>query len=238
MAVLLANQVAGTLATSVSSASTSMVLALATNSTALPSLGGSDWYYLTIIDQGSYAGQVSPPAKREIVKVTAASGNTITMMVRGQDGTTPQDWASGDRVELRLCNAALVDFMSATTLQSGTFTPTGTMISNLSSLTPGPSQYQGSNGIVTVSGFCTMDLSSANSTVTELSLTLPPGILGTVSSTTARGVCCSVDVDSLSKTATGIVYGTGTTVNLKFAVPGTLNTSTCHISYVYTAKIQ
>lgn len=54
---------------------------------------GSDWYYVTIASG-------APENAWEIVKVTAKSGNNLTV-VRAQDGTSDVAWAAGSKVELR-----------------------------------------------------------------------------------------------------------------------------------------
>lgn len=56
-----------------------------------PALGGSDYFYATLIDVSN---------NLEIIKVTARATDSFTM-VRAQDGTTAKAYAIGDRVELR-----------------------------------------------------------------------------------------------------------------------------------------
>ncbi len=63
-----------------------------------PSLGGSDYFYMTLVDTANNI---------EIVKVTARATDTMTV-VRGQDGTTAKVYPINSRVELRPC-AALFD---------------------------------------------------------------------------------------------------------------------------------
>lgn len=77
-----------TLASGLSSGATSMSL---TSATGLPTLSGSDYYHLTL-DDG--VGAI------EIVKVTARTGTTCTI-VRAQESTTDQTWASGVVASLR-----------------------------------------------------------------------------------------------------------------------------------------
>lgn len=77
-----------TLASGLSSGATSMSL---TSATGLPTLSGSDYYHLTLDDS---AGAI------EIVKVTARTGTTCTI-VRAQESTVDQTWASGVVASLR-----------------------------------------------------------------------------------------------------------------------------------------
>ena len=78
---------------------------------------GSDHFYVTFDDT----------TDREIVKVTARSGNTLTV-VRGQDNTTAQAFNSGDKAELRVVAALLEDITTevTSTLSVDTFTGDGT----------------------------------------------------------------------------------------------------------------
>lgn len=62
-----------------------------------PALSAGDFFYATLD---------TPPNATEIVKVTAISGNTLTV-VRAQDGTSATSHGSGDTVALRLVAAVL-----------------------------------------------------------------------------------------------------------------------------------
>jgi hypothetical protein len=64
-----------------------------------PSLTGAEYFYLTLEDV-SY--------NREIVKVTARSGNDLTV-VRAQDNTTARAFSTSDKAELRMVSAILTD---------------------------------------------------------------------------------------------------------------------------------
>ena len=64
-----------------------------------PAGDGSNWFYITITNAD---GSV-----REICKVLARSGDTISSVQRGQDGTTAQNWSIGAKVELRVTKAVL-----------------------------------------------------------------------------------------------------------------------------------
>jgi hypothetical protein len=79
-----------------------------------PSLGTGDYFYCVLVDSS---------ANREVVKVTARSTDTLTI-VRGQDGTTPRAFAQDDAIELRLNKGALEEFValksSLLTIEDGT----------------------------------------------------------------------------------------------------------------------
>jgi len=114
MAVKFTNNAATTLAAGINSSVTSISV---TDGSVFPALTGSDHFYVTFDDT----------TNREIVKVTARSGNTLTV-VRGQDNTTAQAFNSGDKAELRVVAALLEDITTevTSTLSVDTFTGDGT----------------------------------------------------------------------------------------------------------------
>ena len=91
------NYASTTLVNSITSLSSSAILS---NGAAFPTLAGAQYFY------GVFTDSLTTPTVREIVKVTALVGSTITI-TRGQDGTTARDWASASYFELRVVNAAL-----------------------------------------------------------------------------------------------------------------------------------
>ena len=93
MAIQFSNLASTTLASGVSSSATSVSV---TSASLFPSLGGSDYFYATLGDD----------AGSEIVKVTAISGTTFTV-VRGQDGTSAISHSTGTHFALRVTAAAL-----------------------------------------------------------------------------------------------------------------------------------
>jgi len=99
MAVVFSNNAKTTLASNVSTSTTSIAVV---DGSVFPALSGSDYTYVTFED-GS--GNV------EIVKVTARSGNTLTV-VRAQDNTSARAFSAGDKCELRLTAAGLNEVAS------------------------------------------------------------------------------------------------------------------------------
>ena len=98
MTVKFTNNANSTLASGINSSVTSMTLA---DASSFPSLSGAnDYCYLTLQESGG--------TTREIVKATARSSNTFTI-VRGQDNTSAATWSSGVLVELRITSALLQD---------------------------------------------------------------------------------------------------------------------------------
>ena len=109
--MLFANNANTTLASSLTNSATTMSVVSAS---AFPSPTGSQYFYCTLADAATQT-------TIEIVKVTAVSGTTFTI-VRGQDGTTGTIFASGAVVSLRLVAASLNDFPKLD--EANTFTGT------------------------------------------------------------------------------------------------------------------
>jgi len=104
MAVKFSNNASTTLSAGISSGVTSFQVA---SNSGFPTLGGSDWTYVTI--------------DTEVVKVTAISGTTFTC------DTTGEAHSNGDNVELRMTAELLNDFAEDTEalpLAGGTMTGT------------------------------------------------------------------------------------------------------------------
>lgn len=90
-----------TLNGAINSSVTSIVV---TDGSVFPTLGGSDYFYMTLEDVS---------LNNEIVKVTARTGNTLTV-VRAQDNTTAKSFATADKAEGRICSALLTDLFDLT----------------------------------------------------------------------------------------------------------------------------
>lgn len=71
---------------------------------AFPSLGSGDYTYATI-------AKLATPADSEIVKITAITGNTATV-VRSQQGTTALAFGVGDTFELRMTAGLVEDYVA------------------------------------------------------------------------------------------------------------------------------
>jgi len=104
MAVLYTNNARSTLAASITASQTSLTVASGDGGL-FPHPANGDVFYATLANQSESA--------QEIVRVNARSVDTFTV-VRGQDGTSAQAWAAGDKVELRLTRAMLDDFKNDT----------------------------------------------------------------------------------------------------------------------------
>lgn len=91
MGIQLKNNAVGYLATAVSASDTGAVLQTG-NGANFPALGVGDYFYATLESTGGTT---------EVVKVTARSGDSITI-VRAQDGSTAQSFTAGSRFEMRV----------------------------------------------------------------------------------------------------------------------------------------
>ena len=98
MGVKYTNNAATTLSSGINNSATSISVA---SSSTFPAISGSNYFYATFDDATNL----------EIVKVTAVSGTTWTI-VRAQDDTTARAFSSSDIVELRINSAMLTDVVN------------------------------------------------------------------------------------------------------------------------------
>jgi hypothetical protein len=178
MAVKFTNNASGTIASSINSTTTTIVLTSG-QGTLFPSLGSGDYFYATLVDSSN---------NLEIVKVTARSTDTMTV-VRGQDGTSGRSYTAGDRFELRPVAAAfnaLQDFtpvgdISATTI-SGAIEELAIEKAPLASpaFTGAPTAPTASAGTNTTQ--------VATTAFVETAVTAATGALGTLSTQNANNV--------------------------------------------------
>ena len=98
MRVVLANNVATTLATDITAASGSLTVSSGTGSR-FPVITSQQYYYATIM---------STDKRLEIVKVTARSGDLLTI-TRAQENTQAAQFPAGSRVELRITAQSVYD---------------------------------------------------------------------------------------------------------------------------------
>jgi hypothetical protein len=118
MTVKFTNNASATLATSINTSVTSISVT-AGQGAQFPSLTSGEFFYATLVDSSN---------NLEIVKVTARSSDTLTV-VRGQDSTTHKSYIAGDKLELRVVAAALNGMVSDAS--SYTDTSVGTVNTSL-----------------------------------------------------------------------------------------------------------
>jgi hypothetical protein len=100
MPIKLANNASGTLATAINASDIGIVLTTG-DGAEFPTLGAGDYFYATL---------TSTQGTQEIVKVTARSGDSLTI-VRAQEGTSAAGFAAGARFELRVTAASVDDIV-------------------------------------------------------------------------------------------------------------------------------
>lgn len=121
----------------------------------------------TTLGLGSVATQAA-----SAVSITGGDIAGITDLAVA-DGGTGASTAAGARTNLGLAAvAASGSYTDLTNVPSGTYTPTGTIVTNLTGITIQPAQYFRQGSVVTVSGSFTADPTANNSAV-ELGLSLP-----------------------------------------------------------------
>lgn len=100
MPILFKNNASATIANSLTTTTTTLVLSAGLGNS-FPSPSGSNYFYGTLFDSvGNY----------EIVKCTARTTDTLTI-VRAQDGTNPLEFIAGDGFALRPIAAVLNNFV-------------------------------------------------------------------------------------------------------------------------------
>jgi hypothetical protein len=114
MTVKLANNVSGFLNTAITASDTGIVLQSG-NGASFPALGAGEYFYATLVSTGNTL---------EVVKVTARSGDSMTV-VRAQDNSSAASFAAGSRLEMRVNAAAVRDAIGDVVASQVGFTPVG-----------------------------------------------------------------------------------------------------------------
>ena len=116
MTIKLANNVTGFLNTAITASDTGIVLQSG-NGASFPALGAGEYFYATLVSTGGTL---------EVVKVTARSGDSMTV-VRAQDGSSAASFAAGSRLEMRINAQAVRDAIGDVVASQVGFTPTGSV---------------------------------------------------------------------------------------------------------------
>lgn len=144
MAIKFANNASAALASSIASGATSVTVSTGTGAL-FPVLGAGDYFYATLVDSSN---------NFEIVKVTARTGDTMTL-TRAQEGTTALAFVAGSKLELRPTAAGITEVSTGTniTALSGV-TVTGGSVNN----TPIGGSTPNTGAFTTLSASGTADL--------------------------------------------------------------------------------
>lgn len=106
MGQLFANFGYTTLASGLSAGATSMTVASG-GGAKFPTPAVAMDFFDVVIEEANPADALNPA--REIVRCAARSGDSLTSLTRGLEGTTDRAWAAGDKVELRITAGELGD---------------------------------------------------------------------------------------------------------------------------------
>lgn len=109
MTVLLSNNANSKLGVSIGISDTSISVTTG-DGVKFPILSAGQWFPVVAIKA---SGQ------REIMRCTARSGDLLTV-TRGQEGTAAQSFSAGDRIELRLTNGVMAEFLQSGDSRLGT----------------------------------------------------------------------------------------------------------------------
>lgn len=213
MPVLFTNNASAPLASSISSSATAIVVT--TGQGALfPALSGADYFYATLTNSSN---------QLEIVKVTARSSDTMTV-VRGQEGTTARAYVATDKIEVRVTAAGLTSMAQLDRTQTFSVTPTFTNALAVTS---------GGTGVTTSTGTGAVVLSTSPTLVTPVLGTPTSGTLtnctfptlnqnttGTAANVTGIVAVANGGTGLATLTANNVLLGNGTGTLLAVA-PGT-----------------
>jgi len=132
LAIVFKNNATTTLSGNINSSVTSIAVA---DGSVFPSLNSGESFFVTF-DDGT---------NKEVVKVTARSGNTLTV-TRAQDGTSARAFSQNDAVDLRLTAAVLEAFPQLNgNSQTGVLDVTGVKIAG-SEVIDSSGEWQGPAG--------------------------------------------------------------------------------------------
>lgn len=175
MPVLFSNNASAPLAASITAASTSITVT--TGQGALfPAVAAGSYFYATLVDSSN---------NLEIVKVTARSGDTMTV-TRGQEGTTARAYAAADKIELRVTAAGLTNMVqldgAQTVTGNNTFSGANTFSGTASFTNTITGSISGNAGTVTNGVYTTGDQTIAG--VKTFSSTIVGSISGNAGTVT------------------------------------------------------
>ena len=215
MPVKFSNNAATTLAANATNSATTITVA---DGSVFPTLAGTDFTFITLEDVDS---------NREIVKLTAVSSNTLTI-VRAQDGSSARAFSTDDKVELRLTAALLnaaVD-SGAVDLKVNSFTGDGSTTAYTLSSSPALSST-----LVYIDGVYQVKAAYAMSGQT-LTFTAAPDNGALIEITAATVAPVQESTDFLLNQYTG----DGSTAFTLSAAPTNENQCSVYISGVYQSK--
>ena len=130
MGLKIANQAYGILSAGISAGATAIALQTG-HGARFGAFGATDYMYLTLIN---------PSNQIEVILCKGRSGDSLTPVARGQDGTTALAFSAGDRVECRPCNAAMLAMIQEASKAVALTTADGGQ-NYIGTLAPAPNGY-------------------------------------------------------------------------------------------------
>jgi hypothetical protein len=207
-----ANYISTTLVTGVSPVQTILQVA---NVAGMPALAAGDYFFLTLIDQVSATSGANPPAQREIVKVTSISAADLTV-VRGQDGTTAQNWPSLSVVELRFNAQAARDISTG-----GLAIPIAIAQGGTGQTTQQPAINALTNAAAASAGAALVRTPAGNAVFIPVSSEINVKIFGALGNNAADDTAAIVAAIAAANTLkTGVYFPTGTYLTSPIVVGG------------------
>lgn len=156
MGVKLKNNVVGYISSAIS-ASDIYITLQSGNGVNFPTLEAGDYFYATLVSASNIL---------EIIKVTSRVGDILTV-VRGEENTTPNSFAGGSRLEMRVTAKSVTDALSQLAIRSHYFPFAGT--GSQLAFTLGTAPYDVYAVFVTVNGLIlkyTSDYTISGTTLT------------------------------------------------------------------------
>ena len=156
MPVVLQNDTASTLRVGVAAGDTTLVVASGQGSR-FPTLGVGDYFYATLEDTAG---------NKEIVEVTARTGDTLTA-TRGAESTTAREFPAGATIEMRVTAASVIDAAAnAVSLTALGITASASELNILDGVTASTAELNRLTGVA----WPLVDYNTLSSTVAELNL--------------------------------------------------------------------
>lgn len=156
MPIILQNDTASTLRVGVAAGDTTLVVASGQGSR-FPTLGVGDYFYATL--EGT-AGD------KEIVQITARSGDSLTA-VRGAESTTAREFPAGSTIEMRVTAASVIDAAAnAVSLSALGVTASAAELNVLDGITASTAELNRMDGVT----WTLTDYNTLTATVLELNL--------------------------------------------------------------------
>lgn len=181
MGIVLTNNAASTLASSISAASVTLTVT-AGEGALFPNPTSGNYFYCTLLDADG---------SMEIIKVTARTNDVFTI-ARAQESTIAKEFAASSKVELRITAASILDAVNTAvggiTLANFGVTATAAELNQLSGLTASAGELNVLDGIVATTAELNImsGVTAANSDINKLvGLTASTSELNTLTGVTA-----------------------------------------------------